>query len=301
MRIINKFLDITDFKSESFMTLKIELDYFYSKILKKKPHPSGSKNPSQIKIHWSRDWEYPWAILASGVGERDRILDCGCGGSPILPFLSKRGCIAYGVDPILFKKRRSIVFYYYRLSKTFLKDIKRSFLILTSSRSLSLSEDKHKKLNQKFIVKITQILRLFKKDLNLVLNPVIRKKNNLKRFTKDPNRMGFRVRYFPDSLDKMRFQDNFFDKVFCISVIEHLPMEVAYRGIKEMVRVLKKGGLLVITLDNDGPHVNSELIGKFNDLIKHSGLTLFGSTDFTMPDPEDVPGTYNVLGFILKK
>ena len=99
----------------------------------------------------------------------------------------------------------------------------------------------------------------------------------------------------------MHFEDEFFDKVFCISVVEHMPKQVAYDGMKEMARVLKKGGLLVVTVDDDGPHVNPEFSGKYRDLIEASGLELYGASDFTKPDPEDVPGIYNVVGFILKK
>ena len=99
----------------------------------------------------------------------------------------------------------------------------------------------------------------------------------------------------------MHFPDNYFDKVFCISVIEHLPTEMAYKGMKEMARVLKKGGRLIVTVDNDGTQVSSELTNSYEKLISESGLRLFGPSDFTKPGPEDVPGTYNVVGFILEK
>ena len=109
------------------------------------------------------------------------------------------------------------------------------------------------------------------------------------------------VKYFPDSLDKMRFEDEFFDRVFCISVIEHLPEQIAYAGMREMSRVLKKGGLLVVTVDNDGPHVNPALRGKHEELIAATGLSLFGESDFVVPDLDQVPGNYNVVGFLLRK
>ena len=80
-----------------------------------------------------------------------------------------------------------------------------------------------------------------------------------------------------------------------------MPEDVAFKGFKEMIRVLKKDGLLIITLDNDGPHVNPKLIRNYDTLIKESGLKLFGPYDFTKPEPEKNPETYNVLGFILKK
>lgn len=43
--------------------------------------------------------------------------------------------------------------------------------------------------------------------------------------------------------------DNQFDRVFCLSVIEHLDADTARRGMREMARVLKPGGRLIVTVD----------------------------------------------------
>lgn len=43
--------------------------------------------------------------------------------------------------------------------------------------------------------------------------------------------------------------DNHFDRVFCLSVVEHLDAETACRGMREMARVLKPGGRLIATVD----------------------------------------------------
>ncbi len=61
---------------------------------------------------------------------------------------------------------------------------------------------------------------------------------------------------------KINFEDNYFDRVFCISVLEHLEEEVGninqrdfhkknldIKAINEMLRVLKPNGLLILTLD----------------------------------------------------
>ena len=86
--------------------------------------------------------------------------------------------------------------------------------------------------------------------------------------------LGLDIKYLPDSLEKMRFEDEFFDRVFSISVMEHLPEHIAYAGMREMTRVLKKRGLLVVTVDNDGPHVTPALRGKYRELIAPTGLSL---------------------------
>ena len=48
---------------------------------------------------------------------------------------------------------------------------------------------------------------------------------------------------------KLPYARETFDVVTCVSVLEHVPEEVQLQGIREMARVLKKGGKLVITYD----------------------------------------------------
>lgn len=54
---------------------------------------------------------------------------------------------------------------------------------------------------------------------------------------------------------KLPFPENFFDRVFCISVLEHIwkiPEKIGddpMIAIKELMRILKPGGLLIITTD----------------------------------------------------
>jgi len=61
-------------------------------------HPAGARDPGSVRMHWSREWEYPWALLASGVRAGQRVLDLGCGGSPLPVVLAQRGCQVVGVD-----------------------------------------------------------------------------------------------------------------------------------------------------------------------------------------------------------
>ncbi len=75
---------------------------------------------------------------------------------------------------------------------------------------------------------------------------------------------GTKVNYVIGNATEIKFADNTFDRVFCISVLEHLEEEsvngklVNYhkknldvKAIHEMLRVLKVGGLLVLTFDWD--------------------------------------------------
>jgi len=73
---------------------------------------------------------------------------------------------------------------------------------------------------------------------------------------------GTNVNYALGNVTKLEFEDESFDRVFCISVLEHLEEEkidgkvVNYRkknldlkAIEEMLRVLKPNGLLILTFD----------------------------------------------------
>jgi len=59
--------------------------------------------------------------------------------------------------------------------------------------------------------------------------------------------LGGRVRFVPGDLRSLPFQNNAFDIVYCVSVLEHTD---AYQNIvSEFRRVLKPGGILIVTFD----------------------------------------------------
>ena len=55
------------------------------------------------------------------------------------------------------------------------------------------------------------------------------------------------IEFIPGDLTKTPFPNNHFDAITCISVIEHGVDEIKY--FKEMYRILKKGGLLITSMD----------------------------------------------------
>jgi SAM-dependent methyltransferase len=97
---------------------------------------------------------------------------------------------------------------------------------------------------------------------------------------------------------------NHFDRVFCLSVIEHLDADTARRGMREMARVLKPGGRLVVTVD-------VAILDTFNDvdplsLIWESGLLVAGSLDVAWPRHRLGIGYHgghpaDVFGMVLEK
>jgi SAM-dependent methyltransferase len=110
------------------------------------------------------------------------------------------------------------------------------------------------------------------------------------------------LRVLEGDMENLPLADNSQDRVFCISVIEHVPHAVARRGMQEMARVLKPGGLAIVTMDvNMWSEINRPL-----DLVWESGLTLPGGLDLRWPKRRfgifcDGQQPADVIGFVLHK
>lgn len=61
-------------------------------------------------LHWSRRYEYPYAVINSGLPEQPpeefKILDCGAGIGPLQFYFTKRGYTYYPFDQDMFSLRR---------------------------------------------------------------------------------------------------------------------------------------------------------------------------------------------------
>lgn len=62
-----------------------------------------------------------------------------------------------------------------------------------------------------------------------------------------------KAKLFRASILKLPFPDNFFDKVVCLSVLEHFQAQKLEKTIQEMYRVTKPGGALVIGIPGKNP------------------------------------------------
>lgn len=106
------------------------------------------------------------------------------------------------------------------------------------------------------------------------------------------------------SAEKIEAEDNSFDRVFCLSVIEHLKGPVAIKGMQEMARILKPGGLAIITLD---VNIFSTLcVVDPLSLVWNSGLVPYGCIDLKWPEKRlgwfcknNEPA--DVMGLVLQK
>lgn len=112
--------------------------------------------------------------------------------------------------------------------------------------------------------------------------------------------------YNKDAEKRLPFDDNSFDRVFSICVIEHLTSEGRRQLFKEIGRVLKPGGIVGLTTDYN----NSRDVMLFDkglrfgyrdklnaDVINPSGLSLLGNKDLIDFKDED----FFLGAFFLKK
>ncbi len=112
-------------------------------------------------------------------------------------------------------------------------------------------------------------------------------------------------------ITKLTYEDESFDHVVCTSVIEHMftqsqdkngDFDGDIRGIKEMVRILRPGGFLLLSTDmsKDGVFRGDKedpnwFSGTFwyteqqlwDRIIKPSGCNVVGSTDFNFEHPDN--------------
>lgn len=80
------------------------------------------------------------------------------------------------------------------------------------------------------------------------------------------------------NITELPCKNNMFDKVFCISVLEHVSDEDKAKALKEFRRVLKNNGMIILTIDY--PDATMEFI---EGLANEAGLKLAAGKDVTIP------------------
>ena len=195
--------------------------------------------------HWSREWEYPWAILNANLQAGMQVLDVGSGGSPFPLYLGIKGFECYAADP-------------------------------------SLDEGKpiqnwRRRLVSLFGITIAAGLPVHRRSLP--------------------------VRYCPDSILKLSFPAGFFDRVFCLSVVEHIPRSEWDICMEQLARVVSPGGRLVLTIDMSASDANAHV---YKRLIAACPLDLIGNVDYPVPIPDEDKRlrhghTYETVGLVWQK
>ena len=129
-------------------------------------------HPNAI-LHWSRVFEYPWAILNADLKKTDYVLDAG-GGHAVFQYALANRC---------------------------------GFVINIDKDQESLDAVEYMKLAYQQQGVMTRL----------------------------------------GDLRNIDYEDNTFDKIFCISVVEHI--QEWRKCVEELMRVLKPDGILILTLD----------------------------------------------------
>ncbi|MDI4649662.1 methyltransferase domain-containing protein [Cohnella hashimotonis] len=88
-----------------------------------------------------------------------------------------------------------------------------------------------------------------------------------------------RIQFTQCDMTRLPYEDQFFDKVFCISVLEHVDERTLRGALEEFRRVLKNDGLLVLTVDY--PNVDMKMFAAQMDAV---GWRFAGMHDFDEPD-----------------
>lgn len=95
--------------------------------------------------------------------------------------------------------------------------------------------------------------------------------------------MGLGMHNLKGNMTQMPYENNFFDRVFSVCVLEHLSYKEQDKAIKEMSRVLKPGGIMALTFDY-GPFAHG---GKYEDIrrlnervVIPSGLNILENSDY---------------------
>jgi ubiquinone/menaquinone biosynthesis C-methylase UbiE len=90
--------------------------------------------------------------------------------------------------------------------------------------------------------------------------------------------MSDKINFKQASITELPYKNNMFDKVFCISVLEHISDEEKLKALSEFKRVLKNSGMVILTVDY--PDTTME---QLETLANEAGLKLVGEKDTTIP------------------
>lgn len=94
--------------------------------------------------------------------------------------------------------------------------------------------------------------------------------------------LSFDLNYLNEDMSSTSFSDNFLDRIFCISVLEHLPAFKISIVLDEWRRILKKDGLVILTIDYIDGLTSNFNIGHMlqqNNYRLHGKIYLFPSSN----------------------
>ena len=157
---------------------------------------------------------------------------------------------------------------------------KRKFISKKNENYIKTNNHKEKLINKIFNYYERTIGRTFKPDFWGPIPPQLLKKYN--------------INYRIGDFTSLPFEDRKFDVVTCVSVLEHMPFEDQIKGLKEMARVVKNNGQLIITYDKH----KEDLTSRF---INESGMTINDLVYFKKPKEVYNQNEPDIIGISLIK
>ncbi len=95
-----------------------------------------------------------------------------------------------------------------------------------------------------------------------------------------------KIKFTIGNISNLTYEDQTFDKIFNISVLEHVDTDTQIAAMKEFYRVLKDDGLLIVTVDY--PDVTPV---RLIELVAQSGFEFAGQIDYAIGD-KAISGKY---------
>jgi len=108
-----------------------------------------------------------------------------------------------------------------------------------------------------------------------------------------------KIKFHLADIKELPYEEEQFNKIYCISVLEHLDPVGQKLALGEFQRTLKRNGLLILTFDY--PTID---LHYFQDIVAESGLSFRGSANFALPVDalnNDIYGRLYCFRAILKK
>ncbi|GAB2697780.1 class I SAM-dependent methyltransferase [Paenibacillus thermoaerophilus] len=96
-------------------------------------------------------------------------------------------------------------------------------------------------------------------------------------------------------LTDLAYENNAFDRIFCISVLKHVPREARRAVFAEFYRTLRPGGRAVLTFDV--PSVRPE---ELLDAIRGAGFVFAGELQPSMPDDAIFSDTHGERQYVFR-
>ncbi|MBU3934395.1 class I SAM-dependent methyltransferase [Patescibacteria group bacterium] len=97
----------------------------------------------------------------------------------------------------------------------------------------------------------------------------------------------------------LSFPKNNFDKIYCIAVLHHIPSkELRLKALQEIKRILKPGGILILTVWNLWKRKTIRRLVFKNNLLKLIGLVKMDFNDVLIPSWKDKSNKFLIQRYI---